>query len=362
MKVAILIRNLKQFGGGEKDVVVLTEGLNEAGITPDIFSEQEATSQEIENYFGKKINFKVRPFPRPSGNLSRVMAEIFLSHPLKTKLEDYDFVYDFTNKPPVYRRSKKYLKYIYIIDDKRVLEKSASRNFQSKLYRFLANLGFSKFNKISNDIINVTQSEYVQKEIKKSAGESVPIVYPPVEMDQQSIDSFERSNSVISLGRFSPEKNQLEQLQIAKKLPEINFIIIGIKDDQEYFNQIKKFKTENKVDNVSLIENASKQKVQELLRSSKVFLNTTKNEHFGLSTVEAIAAGCLPLAHKSGGQVEILENDEFLFETMDEAIIKLSILQKSSPDEYQNKIKSLQGKIEKYNEEGFKEKLLAYLK
>ena len=43
-------------------------------------------------------------------------------------------------------------------------------------------------------------------------------------------------------------------------------------------------------------------------------------EHFGISTVEAMAAGCVPVVIKKGGQKEIVEHgvSGFLWETLDE--------------------------------------------
>jgi glycosyltransferase involved in cell wall biosynthesis len=45
-------------------------------------------------------------------------------------------------------------------------------------------------------------------------------------------------------------------------------------------------------------------------------------EHFGITTVEAMSAGCVPLAHNKGGQREIVEHgvSGFLWDTIDELL------------------------------------------
>ena len=45
-------------------------------------------------------------------------------------------------------------------------------------------------------------------------------------------------------------------------------------------------------------------------------------EHFGITTVEAMASGCVPLVYEGGGQREIIEQGKsgFLWKTDDELI------------------------------------------
>lgn len=41
-------------------------------------------------------------------------------------------------------------------------------------------------------------------------------------------------------------------------------------------------------------------KCNELIQSSLISIHTMRNEHFGISVVEALAAGTIMVAHKSG--------------------------------------------------------------
>ena len=39
------------------------------------------------------------------------------------------------------------------------------------------------------------------------------------------------------------------------------------------------------------------------------YVHCAKDEHFGITIVEAMAAGCVPIVHDSGGPIEIVTND-----------------------------------------------------
>ena len=39
------------------------------------------------------------------------------------------------------------------------------------------------------------------------------------------------------------------------------------------------------------------------------YIHCAENEHFGITIVEAMAAGCVPIVHDSGGPREIVTND-----------------------------------------------------
>ena len=52
---------------------------------------------------------------------------------------------------------------------------------------------------------------------------------------------------------------------------------------------------------------------------SKVYLHTYVNEAFGISIVEAIAAGCVLIVHNSGGPREFV-TEHLRYETTQEAV------------------------------------------
>lgn len=359
MRVAVIIRDLTQFGGGEKDVITLIHGLNTKNIVPDVFSENHPSLNTIKTFFNKSIQYNRKILPRPQNPIGRVLHEIFLPHPLSGELKKYDTIYDFTNKPPVYQSHKNYVKYVYIIEDARVLKASFLRNAQYKLYRALEKAGINKFRKVSPHIHSVTQSQFTQQEIKEKSGISLPIIYPPVNIN--SWKSEQKQEKVVSIGRFSPEKNQHTTLAIAKKCPSLPFVLIGKIDHQKYFNKLKKLINEQNITNVTIKTNLSHKELIKEVSTAQYFISTTIEEHFGISVVEAIAAGCIPIAHNSGGPKEIITHDNLLFNSESEAVNIIQNLQKKENKEKTALVAQLRKNISQFDEEHFTKKMLEYL-
>jgi glycosyltransferase involved in cell wall biosynthesis len=158
------------------------------------------------------------------------------------------------------------------------------------------------------------------------------VIYPPVEILKES--RVQKEKRIVILGRFSPAKKQHELIQLflrsKERLPNWKLVCIGSKDpDCHYFKQI-----EQMVDSrVCLLPNASRSVVFDELNRASVFwhamgLNVDENanplmiEHFGISTVEAMAAGCIPITVNKGGQREIVTHNVngFLCDTLDDFV------------------------------------------
>jgi len=82
-------------------------------------------------------------------------------------------------------------------------------------------------------------------------------------------------------------------------------------------------------------------------------------EHFGISTVEAIAQGCIPIVHNSGGQKEIVPFRELRFDDKIEAVEIIRSLRKKDNSEMRSK---LQENIKKFSEKNYKQNILGLIK
>jgi glycosyltransferase involved in cell wall biosynthesis len=148
-----------------------------------------------------------------------------------------------------------------------------------------------------------------------SWGRKAELVYPPV--DVENFKPAQKESLVVSIGRFTPVKNYELTLQVAKRLPDVKFIIVGRKTSNDpYFDKLAALKP----DNVDLIAGATRAEVSILLGRAKIYLHSMIGEHFGISVVEAMAAGCIPVVHNSGGPKEAVGNYGFLYNNVEECV------------------------------------------
>lgn len=78
-------------------------------------------------------------------------------------------------------------------------------------------------------------------------------------------------------------------------------------------------------------------------------------EHFGITTLEAMASGAIPLVVPKGGQAEIVTDDQFHFETIDELAQKTYQLIKTDATKIKHLRKQVREEATKYSKEKFEE-------
>ena len=196
-----------------------------------------------------------------------------------------------------------------------------------------------KFLDSYNRILSISQ--YSKKWIKKLWGKESTILFPPV--DVEDFAPAGKDNIILSVGRFFPEHHNKKQLEMAQnfidlytKNPQImkNFTLClagGVENKAEHMDYVKSIKKLSENFPIKVLTNIDWDKLVELFSRSLIFWHASgmgedesrhpeKFEHFGITTVEAMASGCIPVVINKGGQAEIIQNgyNGFLFESWDE--------------------------------------------
>jgi alpha-1,2-mannosyltransferase len=169
----------------------------------------------------------------------------------------------------------------------------------------------------------LANSKFTAAAIKSETGIDAQVLYPPVirEINPEKA-TFEgvRENNVITVGRICLGKNLNAIPKIANLTRrDITFTIAGILESQEAMKSLLKSIRELKLsDRVRILTNVRRKPLETLLLSSKVYLHPRVNEHFGISIVEAMALGCTPVVHNSGGPKEFVARN-FRYNSIEEA-------------------------------------------
>ena len=168
-------------------------------------------------------------------------------------------------------------------------------------------------------------SMYTMNAIRKFAGATPTLLYPPITKSFfNHSNAQERTNTVVSVARISPEKRFTLIPQIAELTDRrIHFLIVGIKESAKELSRILELIKTNKVsDRVKIMTDVPREELQNILRTSKVFLHPAVGEHFGVSIVEAMASGCITITHNSGGPTEFVPA-QYRFDELEEAARKI---------------------------------------
>jgi L-malate glycosyltransferase len=164
------------------------------------------------------------------------------------------------------------------------------------------------------------------------------IVYPPVDVD---FAPAAKRQLVLSVGRFSTmahTKKQLEMVMAFRALERDGaagwaYASVGglnaRPENHDYFARVKRAACGSSA--VCVEANVPHAQVRDLFERARIFWHATGfddatdsrpelAEHFGIATVEAMAAGCVPVVVNKGGQPEIVEHGKsgFVWNTLDE--------------------------------------------
>jgi glycosyltransferase involved in cell wall biosynthesis len=178
----------------------------------------------------------------------------------------------------------------------------------------------------------LANSRYVAN-LLKDLGVSARVLYPPVRSREiiQNTSYIRRNNRekiIVTITRIAPGK-QLETIPlIASKVKDAKFILAGSLNDKDYYMKLLRLKKVFNADNFTIIPNIDTADLHTLLDKALIYLHTAKHEQFGIAVVEAMAAGAIPIVHKSGGPWhDILEERDGLYgysySTVEEAIEKI---------------------------------------
>lgn len=160
------------------------------------------------------------------------------------------------------------------------------------------------------------------------------LVYPPCDFTALSSVSLGPRDSdvkqIISLAQFRPEKNhemQLDAVARVRRQTSRKFRVLfvgGCRDagDYERVERLRRMAADLGLDHgtVEFVVNAPFSDLRRALAASIAGLHSMKDEHFGISVVEYMAAGVVPIAHNSAGpRMDIVTADTgFLCETAEE--------------------------------------------
>jgi len=328
VKIGIFAPELKYLGGGEKYIGTIAEILaikDEVEILTLETTNKRTLARRLNINLGTRVEIKtIGRF----GNIPilRTLSGSFIIPALSKK---YDIFICQERWIVPRSRSKRSLvireippSWRYFVFS-RLISKIFSRYLDNMLKSYNMIIANSYFTKNCSDIY------WDNKSI---------VLHPPVdiELTKQTV----KRNAILTVGRFfvgGHNKKQLFLIETFKKLHDHFlqdwefYLIGGVTNNRRDLGFVNRCIKETKGYPIHIHTNISYQQLKAHYRNSKIFWLATgfgedktthpeKLEHFGISTVEAMASGCVPIVFGEGGQLEIVRHgtDGFLWKDPNE--------------------------------------------
>lgn len=192
----------------------------------------------------------------------------------------------------------------------------------------------------------VCNSEFTKNNLDPHLTIPKMVIYPPVDVEKFKI--AKKSKTILTVGRFNglygAKKHDVLIAAFREVLKKKQFLgwkllIAGgvLPSDIPYFEKIQQLGNGLQVE---FHPNCSFSELTELYSTASIYWhaagynerNPEQMEHFGITTVEAMASGCVPLVYAGGGQTDIVKDgvNGYVWTTIDQLLQKTMIVMKDS--------------------------------
>ncbi len=203
----------------------------------------------------------------------------------------------------------------------------------------------------------ITNSQYTAGMVREDTGHESTVIYPGVDTGKFRVKDQTERFGVASVGTFSEGKQYGLTCDVMTRLESPYTIMGRMHDSKErgYHDMLRA-----KYPSVQLVPNVSAKEMRDKLCRTKVYLHA-KIEDFGISVVEAMAAGCVPVVPDAGGTKETVPVSDLRYMPNDLNAMQEKVA-KAIAGEYDDHLPFLQKHVERYNTSVFQKSFLDFVK
>ena len=351
MRIGIVHSNMDVIGGAEKTTFSLIEALAKSSHSVTLY-----TTSKINN---SKINCLIKRIGRlPFPIFWKILRNIENGKLLKAA-ENEDVVIIMSGGLSLKHLDIPIVVYCHSTFESDLDYVNSSNSGLKKIYdSFVKKQVLRQLNLLKDKSVHlITNSYYTEQKIKENFGKDSSVIYPPVEQKISQNDT--KRQGVVTVSRYSPEKNLTFACEVAMKVG-ASYKVIGNAKFQTQYNILntltKMCKTNPKI---KLLCNVEKKVITDSLLSSKVYFQTSK-ETFGMAVIEGIAAGCIPIVPNNTANKETVPFTELRYKpgNVNEA---QKLITKALDGEFDDFKEKLWEHIKQFSKANFQEKMLKYI-
>jgi glycosyltransferase involved in cell wall biosynthesis len=330
-------------GGAEFSVAALAEALRRAHKVEIVHHRPDLTIDDLSRVFGTELDgCTVRHVPVEWPTYygpTRPWQRAREARQLRAELsEPYDLFVNFTHGlPPFCHAPRGVLVVLFPWFDRRNEGpcRRQGHTLRDHMRRLFSDWEWRR--RFATYQVKLANSLFTREYARRWWNVDCQVVYPPAGGDFERTD---KADAILSVGRFATlghSKKQLEMMAAFRRLECVHpsgweYLSVGSlgnsQADAEYFEKVRCAAAGGRA---CVLANVDRLQLKRFFERSKIFwhaagygedetLRPQLSEHFGIVTVEAMSAGCVPVVINKGGQSEIVDHgvSGFLWNTLDE--------------------------------------------
>jgi glycosyltransferase involved in cell wall biosynthesis len=323
---------MRFLGGGERlccDTIRVLESLgHEVTLLSETFD-----SRKVEDFFGFESIFekiKLLPYPmRPGPNLlgtyshliHHIRAQKFVLKKTQSARHPFDLLFSTQDPGYIPDMRSPIIQWGYI---PKPFPHRFSRSLTGAIQNLPLRLHYEE--RIERIGLVLAISGYSKWHLDNEWRRPSLLAYPACNM----VELGKKKNLVVTAGRAAPEKNLDVFWRVARFCPGHEFLMLLTTEPygDAYLSKL----TKDCPSNGRIILNPPKEMYHRALGEARAYLHLMQGEHFGITIVEAMSAGCVPIVHDSGGPREIVdEKVGFRWQTEEQIPSMIYAAMKNSP-------------------------------
>ncbi|WP_210438902.1 glycosyltransferase family 4 protein [Nocardioides xinjiangensis] len=336
--VAVFVPGLDSGGGAEKTALVTARALADAGLTVTCFTDSRVSPGHLREHFGVdmgNVQLEQLPSPRVHRRLPRAVRDLVrdVAHvkAMRARVPGLFINMKFKSElPGIGDRSWYYTHFPHVLH---LPTRSGAHAFYLRLvaaarHRLLLR-GASRF--IDTYEVVLANSEFTREHVHRRWNVDAITLHPPC-AQLTGAAAADRAKTILNVGRFQadgpniPHKRQDVLVQTLADMPDLaadgwSLHLVGAVGtsaaDRAYLEHVR---TMAHGLPVSLHPNASHELLSELSAHARLYWHAQgygtdsdrhpeAQEHFGISTVEAMSAGIVPLVYATAGPAEVVQDE-----------------------------------------------------
>ncbi|HKG42606.1 MAG TPA: glycosyltransferase [Nitrososphaeraceae archaeon] len=358
MEANIIYPDFNPCGGGERLALATIQAISEMGLDLDITTYTQPDLSKLENAYGKSLTSVMRKVRKVNvvssfdeHNIKRSIRRERYDININTHVDLLPYYQDYFSKKNAvaychFPMAKQYIEsrnLQYLKRDLRIIKDQEQENTLSNndtgsrnKEKYFQMIKYFYDNLMKNSTV-ITNSEFSRKAIFEAFDndeiDEVQVLSPPVDVDTfrrvllSSPTNKREDDIILVVSRIDKQKKIENAIRLAKLLKQNNIgsgmKIIGnidYKYDLNYYLSLNQMVIDFDLeDYVTLETDVCLNNILSIMREAKVYFHPMIGEHFGISIVEAMAAGLVPIVPDVGGPTEFVPK-KYHFHTFEEAV------------------------------------------